>query len=579
MSNVKRKKKSLSVGARLYVILVLLTMVALAISFSSIYFTKVLRSGTESISEGQLSDLTHVSDIIAEIQTGEKFFYQYLYEQDASARTVAKAGFDEARNNALEAFAEMKENVPDANQEQFQEFADFVDSGFIGMENVIALADSGADYEEISAGIAEIQETLDGIDTNVTGMHADSRANIETSKTEVYSTFDFITSLTIILTIIMIIIIGLTFVAIRHRVVRPLRKTTNELKQIISTLQSEKADLSDRISVESDDEIGVLAENVNHFMELLEGIISKIVSTSDSIQSKTNSINDNIASANSNSTNISAVTQQLSASMELVSDTTTGLAASAQEILSAINSVADETKTGNELVEDIQTTASEIKNTTHENKAAIQGELEDRRKILEDSIKEAQKVSDISSLTDEILEIASQTNLLALNASIEAARAGEAGKGFAVVAEEIRTLADGSRKTANNIQEISEAVIKAVENLMANSNGLLEYMSERINTDYNGFEQAADEYYGDAEKMKEIVGAFADSMDALLNTTQEMTDSLSNIANNISECSTGVTESAENICTLVNSISDIRQDTEDNYTNIESLNLEVSKFR
>ncbi len=81
---------------------------------------------------------------------------------------------------------------------------------------------------------------------------------------------------------------------------------------------------------------------------------------------------------------------------------------------------------------------------------------------LQASIEDSHQIENINSLTGDILSIAAKTNLLALNASIEAARAGEAGKGFAVVADEIRVLADGSKETANNIQQISKGVVDAV---------------------------------------------------------------------------------------------------------------------
>ena len=110
-------------------------------------------------------------------------------------------------------------------------------------------------------------------------------------------------------------------------------------------------------------------------------------------------------------------------------------------------------------------------------------QVESLSAILMQSVQESEKVTQINELTKVILEIAGQTNLLALNASIEAARAGEAGKGFAVVATEISALADNSRKTAANIQDISNEVTEAVDHLAKNAQAVLDYINGHTNAE------------------------------------------------------------------------------------------------
>lgn len=188
-------------------------------------------------------------------------------------------------------------------------------------------------------------------------------------------------------------------------------------------------------------------------------------------------------------------------------------------------------------------------------------------------------VDKINDLTNDILSIASQTNLLALNASIEAARAGEAGKGFAVVADEIRQLADNSRETANNIQAISNLVNDAVNELVANSNHLLEYMNKDVSEDYNGMVTTGEAYVGDASRVGEIMAKFQEETDEIKAKISSALDLLSGTTRAISESAEGVSMAAQNTSELVNSISEIDVEMNNNRDVAQSLSEEVDKFK
>ena len=166
-----------------------------------------------------------------------------------------------------------------------------------------------------------------------------------------------------------------------------------------------------------------------------------------------------------------------------------------------------------------------------------------------------------------------------MNASIEAARAGEAGRGFAVVADEIRNLADNSRNTASNIQEISNLVTLAVERLAENAEQMLRFVDEKIMTDYDGFVAVVQQYAKDAENMNEIISEFSRNAGGISDTMETMNMGINDIAIAIDESAKGVTSVAEGSSELVAAMVKIRQESEANMGLAEQLSDEVNKFK
>ena len=200
------------------------------------------------------------------------------------------------------------------------------------------------------------------------------------------------------------------------------------------------------------------------------------------------------------------------------------------------------------------------------------------QKDVAEAVEASKSVNEIAKLTENILNIAAQTNLLALNASIEAARAGEAGRGFAVVADEIRQLADSSRETANNIQEISGKVIEAVNNLSGNATEMIRFVDEKVALDYDKFVKIIGNYDADSDQASNTFNEFAVKSKDSLGTMNDMNEGINNISIAIEESAKGVTNVAQEISQLVTAISAITMQADENKKLTEELSDEEAKF-
>ena len=350
------------------------------------------------------------------------------------------------------------------------------------------------------------------------------------------------------------------------------------MDELTQTIHEGHGELYRRIQINSNDEIGDLCDGVNNFVELLEEVIGTISTVSGNVTSSIQVINDGINTSNKNAGNISTVMEELATSMDVVSNAASEAAQGTENVTSAVMEMNEATKNGQKFVGEVKGRADAAKNNAQKRCDAINQNIARRKEIIDRAIEESRSVKDIENLTEEILSIAAQTNLLALNASIEAARAGEAGKGFAVVADEIRQLADNSKETANNIQEISTALVSAVESLIDNSSELMEFVGTDIVKDFQEFESIADFYDEDADRMSGIIDNYEEKAETIHSVTEAMSRNVNDIANTINECATGIEGVAQDTLELVNLITDIKGHADENTSNMVTLSDETRKF-
>ncbi|MFR1948992.1 MAG: methyl-accepting chemotaxis protein [Roseburia hominis] len=385
--------------------------------------------------------------------------------------------------------------------------------------------------------------------------------------------------------ILSLILLAISFVAfvmvvvvIIKTVVKPLRKQTSELTEIIDEIKGGHGDLTKRVTVKSMDEIGQSSIGINQFIETLQNIMSNIISNSNVLDGVVGNVASSVAASSDNANDISAIMEELSATMEEVSATTNSVSENTTAAEGKVQKMADQTKVMSQYAQDMKKRATELEHTATENMNNTNEMIGEITMEMNQALENSKSVEKVAQLTADILNISSQTNLLALNASIEAARAGEAGKGFAVVADEIRQLADSSRETANNIQTINEQVIEAVQGLVVSSEKIVGYINENILPDYRAFVQGGQQYNDDATHIDNTMAEYASEAQDILATMMEMTEAIEGISRAVEESANGVTDAATNIDSLVQSMSTVNGQMEENSTVAKNLKEESAAF-
>lgn len=378
---------------------------------------------------------------------------------------------------------------------------------------------------------------------------------------------------------VLMVCLAIIYVIVRKTIARPAKKSGEALQNIIDKIASGEGDLTERVPVTTVDEVGQMSAGVNSFIEQLQSLMAKLKSQAEFMMESAETVFSQVSDSNESTQSVSATMEQMSASMEEMSATITQIAEKSERMLGEIQDMDNRMRDGVNLVNTIKSHAGEMNEKTIRSKDETSRIISSIREELQAALEQSRSVEKINELTSEILSISSQTNLLSLNASIEAARAGEAGRGFAVVADEIRGLADNSAATAGNIQNISNTVIGAVEQLAKNASRVLEFIDEKIMKDYDGFIDVMKQYAADADTVNEIFKAFAQSTNEIHENVDGMNQGIHDISIAVEESAKGVTDVAVEAVNLVDAMKQIREETLTNQEISQALTEEVNRFK
>ena len=567
-------------SVRIYLVIPVLilgicSMVSLAMTGVSL---RSVSNVSKNIAQKQINSVSCLDAVKSNVIEMQKEVMSYcLITQDSQRESVVK-NITELKNDTESYLKKLNTML---QSDELEKQLDTLDANYRTYEKKVNEIREIASTDAMTA-LEDANRTLGKYGTAVESM-ADqmiaSNDKITKSQVRDFSAKSSRANLVITTAFIMVIIIIIAVVlCIELIVIKPLKKIDKELGVIIDEINQDRGDLTKRININRKDEIGKVATNINVFIEKLQTIMQKITSNSKQLDETVGNVVGKVNTANGSACDISAVMEELSATMEEVAatvkhiDENTAVAnTKVDQMTVETGNVVDYSNEMNERAIKLQETAQANKDETTKMVGSIIEELKN-------AMKESKKVEKISQLTSDILSISSQTNLLALNASIEAARAGEAGKGFAVVADEIRELAESSRNTANNIQEINEMVISAVEGLISSSNKIVDYVDETILPDYDDFVSSGKQYNDDSTHIKNIMDEFTGLSNDMQKTIKSMVDAINGITKAVEESADGVTSAAMSVDSLVADMNDVNKEMDTNQNVSDKLRKETECF-
>lgn len=538
---------------------------------------KVNRNASR-IADDCMNSISELSAIENETESIHKLGLSHIIATDLNTMIAIVEEMQTEQETLEQELEDYRKYVEPEDESSYETVVSNYETMKYELGNLMAYSALGKNTEAYALANGVVSESSMAIqnEINVMKEHANTAASDAREKlSDVY--LGALVSNGIIIAISVTLLMVALYCVIRF-VIKPILATNKDISDIISGIDKGEGDLTRRVAVLSNDEIADLGNGINLFMDKLQQILKMIIENTNHMENVVREVGESVATSNDSATDLSAMTEELSATMQDVGHSVSVINNNTENVRGDVEMIAHKSGEINEFSKEMKANAdkmeSDARNNMDKTNETIGIILEGLGKAIEDS----HSVGQVTSLTDEILNISSQTNLLALNASIEAARAGEAGKGFAVVADEIRGLADSSRETANRIQQINSVVVAAVNNLSDNANELVGYIQNAILPEFEAFVESGVKYRDNASYIENAMQEFTAKTDMLKKNIDEIALSISAITTAVDEGAEGINGAAKSTQNLVEDIVNISDKMNENKVIAQTLQKSTHVF-
>lgn len=571
-------KKRTSLKALILVPVFILGILSVLSNVMAVNNIRKVNRNASRIADDCMNSISELSAIENETQSIHKLGLSHIIATDLNTMISIVEEMQTEQETLEQELEDYRKYVEPEGESSYETVVSNYETMKYELGNLMAYSALGKNTEAYALANGAVSESSMAIqnEINVMKEHANTAASDAREKlSDVY--LGALVSNGIIIAISVTLLMVALYCVIRF-VIKPILATNKDIRDIISGIDKGEGDLTRRVAVLSNDEIADLGNGINLFMDKLQQILKMIIENTNHMENVVREVGESVATSNDSATDLSAMTEELSATMQDVGHSVSVINNNTENVRGDVEMIAHKSGEINEFSKEMKANAdkmeSDARNNMDKTNETIGIILEGLGKAIEDS----HSVGQVTSLTDEILNISSQTNLLALNASIEAARAGEAGKGFAVVADEIRGLADSSRETANRIQQINSVVVAAVNNLSDNANELVGYIQNAILPEFEAFVESGVKYRDNASYIENAMQEFTAKTDMLKKNIDEIALSISAITTAVDEGAEGINGAAKSTQNLVEDIVNISDKMNENKVIAQTLQKSTHVF-
>lgn len=564
-------KKRTSLKALILVPVFILGILSVLSNVMAVNNIRKVNRNASRIADDCMNSISELSAIENETQSIHKLGLSHIIATDLNTMISIVEEMQTEQETLEQELEDYRKYVEPEDESSYETVVSNYETMKYELGNLMAYSALGKNTEAYALANGAVSESSMAIqnEINVMKEHANTAASDAREKlSDVY--LGALVSNGIIIAISVTLLMVALYCVIRF-VIKPILATNKDIRDIISGIDKGEGDLTRRVAVLSNDEIADLGNGINLFMDKLQQILKMIIENTNHMENVVREVGESVATSNDSATDLSAMTEELSATMQDVGHSVSVINNNTENVRGDVEMIAHKSGEINEFSKEMKANAdkmeSDARNNMDKTNETIGIILEGLGKAIEDS----HSVGQVTSLTDEILNILSQTNLLALNASIEAARAGEAGKGFAVVA-------DSSRETANRIQQINSVVVAAVNNLSDNANELVGYIQNAILPEFEAFVESGVKYRDNASYIENAMQEFTAKTDMLKKNIDEIALSISAITTAVDEGAEGINGAAKSTQNLVEDIVNISDKMNENKVIAQTLQKSTHVF-